>query len=108
LGNIDAETVSNKELGVAIGELNKQLINKILLQRLDEAIQKQAQNQADEMQALLDREQKLRAEMIRLAQKYNVEIAEGDNLIEQATQTLWRMEEADRAARGGRARTGGR
>lgn len=108
LGNIDAETVSNKELGVAIGELNKQLINKILLQRQDEAIQKQAQNQADEMQALLDREQKLRAEMIRLAQKYNVEIAEGDNLIEQATQTLWRMEEADRAARGGRARTGGR
>ena len=47
LGNIDAEKVSNEELNTAIGKINNNLINKIILQRKEEDLIKQANKAAD-------------------------------------------------------------
>ena len=52
LGNIDAEKVSTIELNTAVKDLNKSLVNKIIIQRQQESIDEQAEDTAD---ALMDR-----------------------------------------------------
>jgi hypothetical protein len=59
LKNIDAETASNEDLNKAIQEINKSLINKILIQEREEEIQEQAQETADELNKVLDKEAEL-------------------------------------------------
>ena len=71
LKNIDAETASNEDLNKAIQEINKSLINKILIQEREEEIQEQAQETADELNKVLDKEAKTLDYTAKLRQKYS-------------------------------------
>ena len=71
LKNIDAETASNEDLNAAIQEINKSLINKILIQEREEEIQEQAQETADELNKVLDKEAETLDYTAKLRQKYS-------------------------------------
>ncbi len=100
LQNINAETLGNRELGLAVRELNTQLANKIILQRHDEKIQDQITRQADIQQAVLEREDDVRERLVKIAEKNNLQIKEGVPLIEQARAAYNQLrEERERAGK---------
>lgn len=84
LANVNAETVSQDQLRQAVGRLNQELVNKILLQKQDEKIQAQIRDQAERKQAVLDREDDVRERMVKLAERYNLQIRDGVPLLQQA------------------------
>lgn len=86
LKNLDAERVSNVKLARAVKIVNDQLVNKIILQKQDEEIEKRNNAIAQKKIELINQEDKVRAEMIKLAEKYNVQIKEAATLEEQAIQ----------------------
>jgi hypothetical protein len=61
LENIKAETVSNTELKSALQLVNKELVNKIILQEKQDEINEQAEESAAKMQKLLKEEEDLRS-----------------------------------------------
>ena len=71
LKNIDAETASNEDLNAAIQEINKSLINKILIQEREEEIQEQAEETADELNKVIDKEAETLDYTAKLRQKYS-------------------------------------
>lgn len=71
LKNIDAETASNEDLNKAIQEINKSLINKILIQEKEEEIQEQAEETADELNNVLEKEANLLEYTATLRKKYS-------------------------------------
>lgn len=71
LKNIDAETASNEDLNKAIQEINKSLINKILIQEREEEIQEQAEETADQLNKVLDKEAETLDYTAKLRQKYS-------------------------------------
>lgn len=71
LKNIDAETASNEDLNKAIQEINKSLINKILIQEKEEEIQEQAEETADELNNVLEKEANLLEYTAELRKKYS-------------------------------------
>ena len=71
LKNIDAETASSEDLNKAIQEINKSLINKILIQEREEEIQEQAEETAKELNKVLDKEAKTLDYTAKLRQKYS-------------------------------------
>ena len=71
LKNIDAETASNEDLNKAIQEINKSLINKILIQEKEEEIQEQAEETADELNNVLEKEANLLEYTAKLRKKYS-------------------------------------
>jgi hypothetical protein len=71
LKNIDAETASNEDLNAAIQEINKSLINKILIQEREEEIQEQAEETANELNKVLDKEAETLDYTAKLRQKYS-------------------------------------
>jgi len=71
LKNINAETASNEDLNAAIQEINKSLINKILIQEREEEIQEQAEETADELNKVLDKEAETLDYTAKLRQKYS-------------------------------------
>ena len=71
LKNIDAETASNEDLNKAIQEINKSLINKILIQEKEEEIQEQAEETADELNNVLEKEADLLEYTAKLRKKYS-------------------------------------
>ena len=92
LTNINAETISNEELRTAIRNTNDSLVDKILLQKEDEKIQKQAEDTAERKRKLYDEENNLREAMVKTADRYNIKIKEGLPIYEQANDVLekWR------------------
>lgn len=96
LKNIDAETVGNQQLGLAVKELNQQLVNKIILQKKDEEIQQQLNQQADRQQKVFDQEDAVREKLVRLAEKENLQYKEGVPILEQAEDLYNRVAEARR------------
>jgi TP901 family phage tail tape measure protein len=93
LKNINAETVTNKELAVAIKAVNDQLVNKIILQKQDEAIEKQNQEVAERKINFLEKEDALLAEIIKAEEKYNIKRQTGKDLAEVASKTLKEIRE---------------
>jgi TP901 family phage tail tape measure protein len=93
LGNLDAETVSNQELSNAVADLNKQLVNKIILQQKDEDIQDQIERQAEYQMEVLEQEDVVRGRLVKLAEEYNLKIKEGVPLIEQSKDLSQQIEE---------------
>lgn len=71
LKNINAETASNEDLNKAIQEINKSLINKILIQEREEEIQEQAEETASELNKVLDKEAETLDYTAKLRQKYS-------------------------------------
>ena len=77
LGNINAETVSNKDLYAALATVNEQLVNKIILQRQDEKLAKQNEETASKRMDVLAAEDKLLAAIAEARDKYNFKLVEG-------------------------------
>jgi TP901 family phage tail tape measure protein len=86
LKNLDAETVSNQELAKAVKIVNDQLVNKIILQRQDEAIETRNRQIGEKKLDLFNQEDKVRGQMIKLAEKYQIEIKEAASVEEMAIQ----------------------
>lgn len=86
LGQINADTISNQELTLAIKAVNDQLINKIILQEKDEEIMDQSERIAQKRIQTMESEDKIREQMVKLAEKYNLTIQEGMALDEAALQ----------------------
>lgn len=83
LQNIDAETSSNTELFKAIGKINDELINKIILQKEDERIQEQNDTIAKARMQVIEQEKRLRLQAIRLAEQQGLALPEGVNTLDQ-------------------------
>jgi len=60
LKDINAETVSNEQLKVALKAVNDQLINKIIIAREQDKIDRQNEKTADRLQTYLEKEMELR------------------------------------------------
>lgn len=90
--HLDAERVSNRELQKAIKALNDEMINKIILQREDEKIQRNNEVIAEKRMNFLEREDKLRAQIIATAEKNNVQLKDGLNDVQQALYVLKQVE----------------
>lgn len=84
LKEIDAETISNQELTVSIKAINDQLINKIILQRKDVEIEKQNEDIADRRLTLIQQEEKVREQLVKLSEKNGKTIKDNATLEEQA------------------------
>lgn len=84
LANIEAEKVSNTQLTAAVSALNNELINKIILQKQDEKIQAKSEEIAKFRMNLFEKEDALRAKLVRVAEKNNITLKEGMSLAEQA------------------------
>jgi TP901 family phage tail tape measure protein len=94
LKDINAETASNEELRIAVKAVNEQLVNKIILQRQDEKIQKQLQVIADRQLTVIERENKLRDQANKLAEKYGFELKAGVSTMEQFADAAQQAETA--------------
>ena len=70
LKDIKAEEVSTKDLKKAIDEVNKSLINKILIQEKEEEIMEQAEESAEELNDLLEKEAETRDFVAKLQAEY--------------------------------------
>jgi len=70
LKNIKEEEVSTKDLKKAIDEVNKSLINKIIIQEKEEEIMEQAEDSAEELTDLLEKEAETRDFVAKLQAEY--------------------------------------
>lgn len=86
LSNIDAETVSNEELAAAIDKVSASLVEKAMLQAIQEDIDERAAGIAENQLQKMEQEAELRKELIRLAEENNIKIDDSLSLIEQAEQ----------------------
>ena len=100
LGNINAEKVSNQELSKAIKAVNDQLVNKIILQSKEEEIANQNERIARQRMNLMKEEDKLRTEMTKVAEKFNLKIFEGLSLEDQARTLTERAKSFDNLREG--------
>jgi TP901 family phage tail tape measure protein len=64
LDGLDKENLSNEVLAKRLKEVNKQLVNQILLKQQDERIEAQGKEQAEAQRDLFEAEQKLRKEIL--------------------------------------------
>ncbi|MBD0822650.1 phage tail tape measure protein [Aestuariibaculum marinum] len=88
LGNIDAETVSNQELTLAIKQVNDQLINKIILARKDVEINAQNETVAEKRIKLLEQEDIVKDRLVKLAEQEGITLKDNVTLLEQAQDLL--------------------
>ncbi|MDP2188736.1 MAG: phage tail tape measure protein [Sphingobacteriaceae bacterium] len=91
-GSLDAERVSNDELRKSLKSLNDEMINKIILQKEDENIQRNNEKTAQKRLTFIEREDKLRAQIIKTAEKNNVQLKDGLNDVQQALNVLKEVE----------------
>lgn len=71
LGNLKAEEISNKQIADTVQQINKELVNKIILQKQDEKIADAAQNVATEKEKMLKAEMALMEEIVKIEDKYS-------------------------------------
>ncbi len=83
LKDLDAEKSTNVELTAALKNVNEQLANKILLQRENEKIAEQAEDEADRLAKVIEKEDELKKLMADLVDAEGFTIAENVSLIEQ-------------------------
>jgi len=75
LGNLNAETATNQQLAMRLGEVNKEMINKIALQLQDEKLQIKLKKAAELQNEIFEEEGKIRARIIELNEDYNLGIS---------------------------------
>jgi TP901 family phage tail tape measure protein len=97
LGNIDAETISNSELSEAIDKVNEMLINKIVLQKHDEAMEEKNQAIAEKKLQILEKQKQLREKMLVYHDKYNIAIKEEGTLVQKVAAFSQSLEETTNA-----------
>lgn len=88
LANVDAEKVTNEQLTGAMKQLNEELINKIILQKEDEQIQRNNDAIANKRLNFFKREDALRNQIIETAEKNGVSLKKGLNDVQQAMYVL--------------------
>ncbi len=101
LANIDSETINNAELSKAIKLVNDQLINKIILQKEDEKIEKQNEKIANKRLDLIRQEDKVQEQVIKLAEKFGLTI-KNNGTLEEKTRDLIRQRREQQRQTGGR------
>jgi TP901 family phage tail tape measure protein len=94
LKNINADTVSNHELSLAVKAVNEQLVNKLILQKQNEKIEDQLNVIATRKEKVFEREDSLREQAIRLSEKYNFELKQGVSNLEQFTDAAEQAEKS--------------
>jgi TP901 family phage tail tape measure protein len=83
LKNIDAETVSNKELYAALDQVNEMLVNKLVLVKYQEEVQKTAEAAADAKTKQLKQESALLDFAYKAHEKYGFQLLENASAYEQ-------------------------
>lgn len=91
-GNLNAETASNQQVMQSLRALNDEMINKIILQKEDENIQRNNEKIAEKRLNFLNREDKLRSQIIATAEKNNIQLKNGLNDVQQALYVLGKVE----------------
>ena len=92
LKDLDAEKATNVELTTALKNVNEQLANKILLQRENEKIAEQAEDEADRLAKVIERENDLKKLMADLVEAEGFAIAENVSLIEQGEDIISQLD----------------
>jgi hypothetical protein len=96
LKDLDAEKATNEQLTTALQNVNEQLANKILLQRENEKIAEQAEDEADRLQNVIEREDVLKDLMADLVDTEGFVIKENVSLIEQGEDIISQLQESYR------------
>ena len=84
LGHLDDEKSTNEDITKSLKELNEELVNRIVIQKEQEAIDKQLTVEAEKKRKMMDREKEVSQELSKLADKYNLSIKDGLSLEQQA------------------------
>jgi TP901 family phage tail tape measure protein len=91
LADINSEKVTNNQLATSIAAINKELVNKIILQSKEEELQDSAGKVARTQIRLWKEEEELMREMIKISEEYNLKILtvgttadKASNLLEKA------------------------
>lgn len=74
LGNLNAETVTNEQLSQSIALVNEQMINKIVLQKKQEELDKAQEVASEKVAEQLEREREARELNTRIVEKYGLSI----------------------------------
>ena len=90
--HLDAEKATNDEIRKSIRLLNDEMINKIILQKEDERIQANNIKVAEKKETLFKKEDELKAQAIKMAERYNLKMVEGLTLYQQALGILSMIE----------------
>lgn len=107
LGNLDAETVTNEQLGKRLQEVNDQYIYRIALQREDEKIQKAAETVAQRQAAVAEKELEVRQKIIQYNEDWKLGLdLTNKSLEEQVQLTREALIANDAAGEGYRAAAG--
>lgn len=85
LENINAETVTNGQLAKSIRQINDEMINKIILQKQDEKIAEQNADVAGKRMLVMQKEDELIKEMLKVSEKFNTGVMAAGTLEEKAT-----------------------
>lgn len=96
LKDLDAEKATNVQLTTALQNVNEQLANKILLQKENEKIAEQAEDEADRLQKVIEREDVLKELMADLVDSEGFVIKENVSLIEQGEDIISQLQESYR------------
>jgi len=94
LKDLDAEKATNVELTTALKNVNDQLANKILLQRENEKIAEQAEDEADRLANVIEKERVLKGLMADLVDKQGFVIKENVSLIEQGEDIIAQLDKS--------------
>ena len=102
LGNLDAETATNKELSEAIAKVNEELVNKIIIQEKQEEIEEQAAETAEEMKDLLEQQSIALENNAKIRKQFadrGVSLATSDEDLDTIGQTRFLLEELEKVYR---------
>lgn len=94
LGNLNAETASNQDLANAVRAVNEQLINRIIIAEKQEEIDAQVAKIAEFRSDRISAEDRVMEKLLAATEKYNVQLQEGGNVLEQAQRTYVLIKEA--------------
>ncbi len=83
LGMIDAETISNNGLQMAMKQVNDKMINRIILQGKSEKIEGKAKEVAEAIEKQLDLETLAREKLVKTSEKWNIPLKTNLTLSEQ-------------------------
>ncbi|HUH73357.1 MAG TPA: phage tail tape measure protein [Chitinophagales bacterium] len=93
LANINAETATNDQLRKSLKLVNDQLINKIILAKKDDEIEKQNNKTAEKKMKMLEFERKAEEELYKFSKKNNVPLMGGKDIFDQADKMMKKVRE---------------
>lgn len=104
LGDLNSETVSNDELSKAIKKVNEEMVNKIVIQKQQEEIDRNTERRAEKLMEVIEQETKLYDMQTKLVDKYGFAVQEAETPLEQFQKTLAMATEEEKKSFGARGR----